>query len=350
MKNDEQVRSLFGISLSDRPKWQQFLICSSGFFFGYLVNGVCEEYVYNRLQFSYGWYFTFVQGFVYLILLYFQGFTTKQMVNPWKTYVKLSAVLMGSHGLTKGSLAFLNYPAQIMFKSTKVLPVMIMGAFIPGLRRKYPVHEYVSALLLVVGLILFTLADAQTSPNFSVIGVVMITGALVMDSFLGNLQEAIFTMNPETTQMEMLFCSTVVGLPFLIPPMLLTGELFRAWDSCFQHPYVYGVLVFEAMATFIGQVSVLSLIAIFGAATTAMITTARKAVTLLLSYLIFTKPLTEEHGTGLLLIAMGIVLKLLPDNKSPNRIRTLNSKSSYKEEKKNQTISNEKNEEEQPLV
>lgn len=70
--------------------------------------------------FSYGWYFTFVQGFVYLFLIYLQGFTSKQMVNPWKTYVKLSAVLMGSHGLTKGSLAFLNYPAQIMFKSTKV--------------------------------------------------------------------------------------------------------------------------------------------------------------------------------------------------------------------------------------
>jgi len=70
--------------------------------------------------FSYGWYFTFVQGFVYLCLIYLQGFTSKQMVNPWKTYVKLSVVLMGSHGLTKGSLAFLNYPAQIMFKSTKV--------------------------------------------------------------------------------------------------------------------------------------------------------------------------------------------------------------------------------------
>ncbi|KAI4354968.1 hypothetical protein L6164_003788 [Bauhinia variegata] len=319
MKNEEQARSLFGISLSDRPKWQQFLICSSGFFFGYLVNGICEEYVYNRLHFSYGWYFTFIQGFVYLFLIYLQGFTTKQVVNPWKTYVKLSAVLMGSHGLTKGSLAFLNYPAQIMFKSTKVLPVMIMGAFIPGLRRKYPFHEYLSALLLVVGLILFTLADAQTSPNFSVIGVLMISGALVMDSFLGNLQEAIFTMNPETTQMEMLFCSTVVGLPFLIPPMLFTGELFKAWNSCSQHLYVYGVLVFEAMATFIGQVSVLSLIAIFGAATTAMTTTARKAVTLLLSYIIFTKPLTEQHGSGLLLIAMGIILKMLPENKPPTK-------------------------------
>ncbi|KVH91163.1 UAA transporter [Cynara cardunculus var. scolymus] len=250
--NEEQARSLFGISLSVRPKWQQFLICSSGFFFGYLVNGVCEvisaktlEYVYNRLQFSYGWYFTFVQGWVYLGLIYLQGFTTKQMVNPWKTYVKLSAVLMGSHGLTKGSLAFLNYPAQLMFKSTKVLPVMIMGAFIPGLRRKYPPHEYVSALLLVVGLILFTLADANTSPNFSIIGVLMVSGALVMDSFLGNFQEAIFTMNPDTTQ----------------------------------------------------------------------ITTARKAVTLLLSYMIFTKPLTEQHCTGLIMISMGIVLKMVPENK-----------------------------------
>lgn len=348
MKNEEQIRTLFGINLTSRPIWQQFLICSSGFFFGYLVNGICEEYVYNRLQFSYGWYFTFVQGFVYLVLLRLQGFTTKHMVNPWKTYWKLSAVLMGSHGLTKGSLAWLNYPAQLMFKSTKVLPVMIMGAFIPGLRRKYPPHEYIAAILLVIGLIMFTLADANTSPNFSMLGVIMVSGALIMDAFLGNLQEAIFTMNPETSQTEMLFCSTVVGLPFLIPPMLLTGEIFKAWNACYEHPYVYGVLVFEAMATFIGQVSVLSLIAIFGAATTAMITTARKAVTLLLSYLIFTKPLTEQHGTGLILIAMGIVLKMLPENKIP----TLNKPSpipmkSYDNEKKTLT---EDDEEKRPLV
>ncbi|KAI5655568.1 hypothetical protein M9H77_32755 [Catharanthus roseus] len=357
MKNEDQSRSLFGISLSDRPLWQQFLICSSGFFFGYLVNGICEEYVYNRLSFSYGWYFTFIQGFVYLALIHFQGFTVKQMVNPWKTYVKLSAVLMGSHGLTKGSLAYLNYPAQIMFKSTKVLPVMVMGAFIPGLRRKYPIHEYISAILLVVGLIFFTLADANTSPNFSIIGVVMITGALIMDSFLGNLQEAIFTMNPETTQMEMLFCSTVVGLPFLLAPMILTGELFRAWKSCYEHPYVYGVLVFEAMATFIGQISVLSLIAIFGAATTAMITTARKAVTLLLSYLIFTKPLTEQHCSGLILIAMGIILKMLPENKVPARLPTSSASSKQgkafiKEAKKGSSESKEGkvDEERRPLV
>ncbi|KAI8545216.1 hypothetical protein RHMOL_Rhmol07G0023900 [Rhododendron molle] len=345
MKKEEQGRSLFGISLSDKPVWQQFLICSSGFFFGYLANGVCEEYVYNRLAFSYGWYFTFVQGWVYIVLILLQGFTPKQMVNSWLSYWKLSAVLMGSNGLTKGSLAYLNYPAQIMFKSTKVLPVMVMGAFIPGLRRKYPPHDYVSALLLVAGLILFTLADAQTSPNFSSIGVFMVSGALLMDAFLGNLQEAIFTMNPETTQMEMLFCTTLVGMPFLIPPMLVTGEFFEAWASCSQHLYVYGVLIFEAMATFVGQVSVLSLIAIFGAATTTMVTTARKAVTLLLSYLIFTKPLTEQHVTGLLLMSMGILMKLLPENNKPPP-----KKPAYTDENSTQLEIEVEGEEKKPLV
>ena len=85
--------------------------------------------------------------------------------------------------------------------------MMIMGAFIPGLRRKYPPREYFASVLLVIGLILFTLADANTSPNFNIIGVVMVTGALIMDSFLGNLQEAIFTVNRDTTQVtKYLWC------------------------------------------------------------------------------------------------------------------------------------------------
>lgn len=73
------------------------------------------------------------------------------------------------------------------------------------------------------------------------------------------------------------------------------------------------------------------------------VTTARKAVTLLLSYLIFTKPLTEQHGTGLLLIGMGIVLKLLPDNKLPNRPNTTTIKTTTQRGITNQ-------EEKRPLV
>lgn len=117
----------------------------------------------------------------------------------WKSLQNFASILGNSYLSVEN---FIFYPCiylQICL-GIQVLPVMVMGAFIPGLRRKYPVHEYISAILLVIGLILFTLADAQASPNFSIVGVVMVSGALVMDSFLGNLQEAIFAMNPETTQ------------------------------------------------------------------------------------------------------------------------------------------------------
>lgn len=76
-------------------------------------------------------------------------------------------------------------------------------------------------------------------------------------------------------------------------------------------------------------------------------TTARKAVTLLLSYLIFTKPLTEQHGSGLLLITMGIVLKLLPDSKPPQKAKI--EKSSYSEESRTTQVENAE-EEKRPLV
>ena len=60
-------------------------------------------------------------------------------------------------------------------------------------------------------------------------------------------------------------------MPFLLGPMIVTGELTEAWSATWAHPYVYGVVILEAFATYIGQLSVLSLIALFGAATTAMV-------------------------------------------------------------------------------
>jgi hypothetical protein len=40
--SSDQVMTLLGITLTRKPKWVQLLICGGGFFFGYLVNGVCE--------------------------------------------------------------------------------------------------------------------------------------------------------------------------------------------------------------------------------------------------------------------------------------------------------------------
>lgn len=55
--------------------------------------------------------------------------------------------------------------------------------------------------------------------------------------------------------------------------------------------------------------------------------------------------MTEQHGSGLLLIAMGIVVKMLPDNKLPSRA----AKSSDRLDE-NQLDKGKEDEEKRPLV
>ena len=93
-------------------------------------------------------------------------------------------------GLANYSLVYLNFTTQVIFKSSKVIPVMVVGALV--WKKKYNFAQYGSALLLIVGLILFTLADRAVQPNFDAFGVILVCGSLTADAFIGNVQESVF--------------------------------------------------------------------------------------------------------------------------------------------------------------
>ena len=58
-------------------------------------------------------------------------------------------------------------------------------------------HEYLGSC---AALMQFVLADAAVTPNFDVLGVVLISGALVADAFVGNTQESLFTQGASLTE------------------------------------------------------------------------------------------------------------------------------------------------------
>eukprot|EP00850_Spirogloea_muscicola_P005560 SM000025S08455 [mRNA] locus=s25:796602:799229:- [translate_table: standard] len=339
----------FGINLSWLPRWLQLVACCCGIFFGFVINAICEEFLFKTLEFRhvpicqekgdpvlkifnmYPWYFTFSQFAIYIVLAYIHGFRPSQITHPWGAYFKLGAVLVGSMGLTKCSLQYINYAAQIIFKSCKVIPVMAVSHLFPGLRRSYKAHEYRQAILLVIGLIIFTLADAQVTPTFALAGVILIIGALIFDAFLGNLQELLFTVGPSTSQEEVVFCSSAAGLLFLIPPMVITGELSSSPSILNLEPKVYIVICVAALASYIGQLAVLSSVALFGAATTYVVTSLRKAFTLFISYLIFTKPFSLMHLVGVSLIFLSFALKCTAKKKSKDGYQELAMTSSADE-------------------
>eukprot|EP00951_Prasinocladus_malaysianus_P013990 scaffold106381_cov48-Prasinocladus_malaysianus.AAC.1 len=89
--------------------------------------------------------------------------------------------------LTNMSLNYLDYATRVIFKSSKVIPVMIFGMVVQG--RKYSWQQYCAGILLVMGISSFTMGDKAMHPTFSPIGVGLISLALVCDALTSNLEE-----------------------------------------------------------------------------------------------------------------------------------------------------------------
>lgn len=120
---------------------------------------------------------------------------------------------------------------QVIFKCCKLIPVLIGGIIIQG--KKYGLLDFISAGLLCVGLVLFTLADSMISPHFDVIGVAMICCALLCDAVIGNLQEKAMRQY-KATNTEVVLYSYSIGFVYLLLLLLTTGELMNGVAFCSQ--------------------------------------------------------------------------------------------------------------------
>lgn len=61
-----------------------------------------------------------------------------------------------------------NGQIQVLFKSSRVIGVMIGGIFILG--KRYHPKEYLGVFFLAVGLVIFTLGDIQLQADFHPVG------------------------------------------------------------------------------------------------------------------------------------------------------------------------------------
>jgi adenosine 3'-phospho 5'-phosphosulfate transporter B3 len=144
-----------------------------------------------------GWYLTLVQFGIFAVLSKLELVKTgnqKTRQIPLKVYGIIALVQLGTIGFSNASLQYLNYPTQVIFKSCKLIPVLIGGILIQ--RKRKGMLDFVAAIVMSIGLAVFILADSQVSPNFDVIGIIMISTALVADAIIGNLQERVMKITP----------------------------------------------------------------------------------------------------------------------------------------------------------
>lgn len=292
----------------------QFLLCSAAVFILFILYGYMQELIFTYEGFKpFGWYLTLIQFAFYTIFslmerLCIEGNLTRHV--PMKVYFVLALLTLGTIGFSNSSLGYLNYPTQVIFKCCKLIPVLIGSILIQG--KRYGVLDFGAASLMCLGLILFTLADSAVMPNFDSRGVMMISVALLCDAVIGNVQEKAMKQSAVApSNAELILYSYSVGFVYLLVYMLVFSDMraaFQVWSQNTVRSYLTAGLF--SLSGYLGVGVVLTLVRSCGAFAAVTVTTARKAVTVLLSFLLFHKPWTWQYLWAGVLVIAGIYLQL----------------------------------------
>lgn len=320
---DNEIR-LFGFAITSWPRWLILLIGVSGIFVSFLVQGTSQEGLYAKTKFRESVFFTFIQflGYFLLTLPYFIKLITGRVKlhASFKFYAFVSFCLVCSMGLSNLSVERLSYPTAVLFKSSKLIPVMI-GGFI-FLKKRYNWIEVLSILLVVAGLIGISYSDKKSNNKFDLIGVLMSSVSLCFDAVASNLQEKSLSTYgaPQTEVISMMY---FIGTIYLFIASLATGQFTLGIKRCCDEPIVIAYLASFAFLGSVGVQFVYLVMKAFGSLVTVMVTSTRKAFTVCLSFVLFPgKKFTLHHLVSIFGIAGGLVLNYIGKNRKKREAKS----------------------------
>jgi adenosine 3'-phospho 5'-phosphosulfate transporter B3 len=220
-------------------------------------------------------------------------------VAPLKAYPLLTLCLFASSSLCNMSLSYINFPTKVVFRSCKLVPTMVIATIVN--KRIFASYEYVCALSICAGMVLFAKADYILDPmKFDITGLALVSGSVVADAILPNAQERLFRQGSsrlEVTVFSNLF--TFLAMGFIT---LSNGTLFKFAKVMAQD---HTIALYFGLYTVLSYISIscyMTLVKRFGGVTAVLLTTARKAMTLVLSFLLFPKGFSWLYVHGSLLV------------------------------------------------
>jgi len=324
-KDNTNVEVYFmGVNMHDYPLVTSVSLFTAGIFVTYIAVFIIQESVFKKSEFNYGGLLAFFQFSSYALYGLIHRWFVPQPPRrtPLSFLFKMGFYSVAGTAASTYSLTLLSFPTWVLFKSSRVIGVMIGGIFILG--KRYHPKEYLGVLLLAVGLIVFTLGDIQLLPAFNPIGIVLVIFSLVMNSFEGNMQEKGLS-HYKATENEMVIWVYGFGALQILPFLLLNGELLEGFAFCRGHLFVFGEILAHSILGYFGILFVLGLVKISSALTTVIATSCRKALTVVLSFVLFVKPISVYHVLGFFVFFSGVALNVYHKNQDAinNFIRSL---------------------------
>eukprot|EP01099_Mayorella_cantabrigiensis_P006704 TRINITY_DN5699_c0_g1_i1.p1 TRINITY_DN5699_c0_g1~~TRINITY_DN5699_c0_g1_i1.p1 ORF type:complete len:326 (-),score=80.10 TRINITY_DN5699_c0_g1_i1:207-1064(-) len=226
------------------PKELQLVLCTCGVYLFYLGLGGYQEKLLTAKYGPDG--ATFPSVFFLLACMcvgnaavsFLQILLFKPSNNcPFTNFAQIAIPYLGGMVCSYSSVAYLDFPTQVLAKSCKPIPVMFMGVFI--LRRKYPLKKYFFVILISFGVALFSLANPKSKENTTTTleGIGLLLLSLMFDSFTGPLQERLLAAHAPSPAHLMLH-TNVWATIFCFVGLTISGQLPSLINFLGTHPEV----------------------------------------------------------------------------------------------------------------
>lgn len=226
---------------SSVPELLKLLYCFFGLMTSYLTWGALQEKImtkeYTHLnggtnRFTDSQFLVFSNrvlavaiGFAYL---FFKDNRKSDRI-PFYKYSFASISNIFSAWFQYEALKFVSFPTQVLAKSSKVIPVMLMGKLVS--RTKYEFYEYCTAVMISCGMILFLYGNEeskQTAAITTMTGIILLGSYIFFDSFTSNWQGKLFKTY-KITSMEMMCGVNVFSTVFTAISLINQGDFHSSW-------------------------------------------------------------------------------------------------------------------------
>lgn len=243
---------------------------------------------------------------------------------PFTAYWK--AGLTNSIGPACGyeALKNISYPAQVLAKSCKMVPVMLMGTLIGG--KVYSLVEYLCAGLIAMGISLFASQSSSTvvrklaSPN-AALGYSLCFANLTFDGYTNAAQDEINKKFKDATALHtMCWMNFWSGLYYGIYLFLLSTHGLELVNFCLAFPEAGWDVALFCLCGAIGQLFIFYTIKQFGSVVNVIITTTRKFFNILLSVLWNGNPLLWQQWIAVSLVFAGLAISTFVKSRKRGRM------------------------------
>lgn len=318
-----RIDSFFVTYCSSNPEFFKqafkFAICFLGLQASYLVWGYCQEGLMStqfnptervpKGKFPSAAFCVFSNRFLAVIVALVavrrrHGAFFANNVAPLWAFTPCALSNTMSSWSQYASLKYVSFPVQTVFKSSKIIPVMIMGKVLKG--TSYPWSQYVEALLITAGVAIFSVLSKSSASEASteLIGLLFLLSYVSFDSFTSQWQDKVYTKygRPNVDPYQMMLGVNVSAICITTAGLIITGDLPIVYEFLKANPEALRYNIVTAITSATGQLFIFHTIKEFGPIVFTIIMTTRQMFSICISAIAFHHIISPAAASGALLV------------------------------------------------